>query len=204
MMTLYYSPGACSLSPHIALCEAGLPAQFVKVDLGSKQMDNGGGFLTVNPKGYVPALRLDDGQVLTEGPAIVQYIADRAPEKQLVPAAGSMERYRLMEWLNFISSELHKSFGALFNPNAPEEWKKLVREMLAKRFQYVSEQLGDKPYLMGDTFTVADGYLFTVMSWSSFLNFDLSPWPKLVAYSKRVAERPAVHQALVEEGLLQS
>lgn len=202
MTTLYYSPGACSLSPHIALCEAGLPVKLVKVDLGSKQMEGGGDFLSINPKGYVPALQLDDGQVLTEGPAIVQYIADQVPAKQLVPAPGSMARYRLVEWMNFISSELHKGFSPLFNPNTPADWKKIVMEQLAGRCQYVSASLGDKPYLMGDTFTVADGYLFTVLGWGNTVGFDIAPWPNLVAFRERVASRPAVHQALLEEGLI--
>ncbi len=202
MLTLYYSPGACSLSPHIALCEAGLPVELVKVDLSTKQMDGGGDFRTINPKGYVPALKLDDGQILTEGPAIVQYIADQVAEKRLVPAPGTMERYRLVEWMNFISTELHKGIAPLFNPKAPEEWKLLVKEQLAVRLQYVSEQLGDKPYLMGYIFTVADGYLFTVLGWDKYAGFDISHWPTLVAYRERVAARPAVHQALLAEGLI--
>lgn len=202
MLTLYYSPGACSLSPHIALCESGLPFKLVKVDLGSKKMEDGGDFLAINPKGYVPLLQLDDGQFLSEGPAIVQFIADKVPDKRLAPAPGTMERYRLVEWMNYISTELHKGFSPLFNPKAPDEWKGMVKEQLAARFQYVSEQLGDKPYLMGDTFTVADGYLFTMMGWGGHVGFDTSRWPNLTLFRERMAARPAVHQALVEEGLI--
>ena len=202
MMKLYYSPGACSLSPHIALREAGLSAEYVKVDLGGKKLDNGEDYRGINPKGYVPALELDDGQLLTEGPAIVQYLADRVPEKQLAPPAGSMARYRLMEWLNYISTELHKGFGALFNSTAPEAWKSVVKERLAERLQYVSGELGDNPFLMGEKFTVADGYLFTVLSWGPHVGIDISRWPTLATYVSRVASRPAVHAALVEEGLL--
>jgi glutathione S-transferase len=200
-MKLYYSPGACSLSPHIALCEAGLPVELVRVDLATKKTADGGDFLAVNPDGYVPVLQLDDGSLLSEGPAIVQYIADRAPEKQLAPANGTLARYRLQSRLNFISTELHKSFSPLFNPAAGADWKEAARKTIAERLDHLQGRLtGD--YLLGDQFTVADGYLFTVLGWSKYVKFDLSPWPTLGAYLGRIAARPAVQQALREEGLI--
>ena len=201
-MKLYYKAGACSLSPHIVLREAGLNFELESVDLATKKTGSGGDYLSFNPKGYVPALLLDDGQLLTEGPAIVQYLADRAPEKQLAPAAGTMERYRLMEMLNFISTEMHKGFGALFNPKSPEEWKGVVKELLAKRIAVVAKQLEGRDYLMGAQFTVADAYLFTVLNWAGFVKVDLSPWPVIAAYMARVAARPAVQAALKAEGLI--
>lgn len=155
-MKLYFAPGACSLSPHIALREAGLPFTAVKVNVTTKEMEGGGDYRTVNPKGYVPALGLDDGGVLTEGPAIVQYIADRAPASKLAPANGTIERYRLQEWLNFITSELHKQFSPLFDASYPEELKARQRERIGGRLEWVAQQLGNQPYLMGETFTVAD------------------------------------------------
>jgi glutathione S-transferase len=201
-MKLYFSPGACSLSPHIALREAGLTFDTMKVDLATKQVADGTDFKAINPKGYVPVLQLDDGSVLTEGPAIVQYIADQAPVSKLAPAAGTLERYRLMEWLNYITSEMHKSFSPLFNPQASDELKTLVRDALAQRFDYLSTQLQGKPYLMGETFTVADGYLFTVLGWTVPTQIDLSKWPVLTAYVDRIAARPAVRAAMQAEGLL--
>ncbi|APR78781.1 Glutathione S-transferase [Minicystis rosea] len=201
-MKLYYSPGACSLSPHIVLREAGLPFELQRVDTRSKQLKGGGDFTEINDKGMVPALQLDDGSVLTEGPAIVQFLADQKPETGLVPKAGTMERYRLAEWLNFISTELHKGFTPLFNPATPEEYKLMVREALAKRFGLVQKRLEGKTWAMGDQFTVADAYLFTVLSWTKFVGVDLSPWPVLVAYLERVAARPTVTEALVAEGLV--
>jgi glutathione S-transferase len=200
-MKLYYSPGACSLSPHIVLNEGGFSYDTERVDLASGKTETGADYRAVNPNGYVPALLLDDGQVLTEGPAIVQYLADRVPEKRLAPPAGTMERYRLMEWLNFISTELHKDFGALFNPQAPEEWKMAVKAQLAQRIGHVSQRLEGKTYIMGDDFTVADAYLFTVLGWGQYVGLDLSPWPMLAAYLGRVAARPAVQAALKAEGL---
>ena len=200
-MKLYYSPGACSLSPHIVLNEGGFSYDTERVDLASGKTETGADYRAVNPNGYVPALLLDDGQVLTEGPAIVQYLADRVPEKRLAPPAGTMERYRLMEWLNFISTELHKGFGALFNPQAPEEWKTAVKAQLAQRIGHVSQRLEGKTYIMGDDFTVADAYLFTVLGWGQYVGLDLSPWPMLAAYLGRVAARPAVQAALKAEGL---
>lgn len=201
-MKLYYSPGACSLSPHIALREAGLAFELAKTDLYSKQMENGGDYREINPKGYVPALILDDGQMLTEGPAIVQYIADRVPEKNLAPPAGTMERYRLQEWLNYITSELHKSFSPLFNKQASEDWKAAARALLERRIAFVAKALESRSWLMGDTFTVADCYLFTVLSWAAMVKLDLSGWPSVTAYLARVRERPAVREALKAEGLL--
>ncbi len=198
-MKLYFSPSACSLSPHIVLREAGLEFELEKVDLRSKQTAGGVDFKTVNPKGSVPALALDDGQVLTEGPAVVQYLADLVPEKQLAPAAGSMARYRLMEWLNFISTELHKGFSPLFNPAMPAEAKKLTLERLVSRFDYLETQLQSSGYLLGSQFTVADAYLFTILRWSTMFELDLSRWLAIEAYFKRVSERPAVQAALAAE-----
>ncbi len=201
-MKLYFSPGACSLSPHIALREAGLGFDLEQVDLKAKTTKSGGDFKSINPKGQVPTLELDDGEVLTEGPAIVQYIADRKPESKLAPAAGTMERYRLQEWLNYITSEMHKGFSPLFNPNAPDQWKQVVKDMLAQRFDVLSKKLEGKPYLMGATFTVADAYLFTILGWGKYHNIDYGKWPVLQAYQARIAERPAVQAALKAEGLL--
>jgi glutathione S-transferase len=202
-MKLYFSPGACSLSAHIALCESGLPFESEQVALSNKQTKSGVDFTTINPKGYVPALQIGEGQVLTEGVAIVQYIADQKPETHLAPAAGTLDRYRLQEWLTFISSEIHKGFSPLFNPKVPDEYKAIARENLARRFSQLSEMIGSKTYVMGDTFTVADGYLFTILNWANFVKVDLSPYPVLVAYQGRVAQRPAVQAALRAEGLLQ-
>lgn len=202
-MKLYYSPGACSLSPHIVLEEGIFRYENERVDLTSGKTETGADYRTINPNGYVPALLLDDGQVLTEGPAIVQYLADRAPETRLAPPVGSMERYRLMEWLNFISTELHKSFGTLFIPQVPEAWKDLVKVQLARRFDHVNSRLDGKVWLMGDDFTVVDAYLFTVLGWGNYVGVDLAPWPNLVAYQGRVAARPAVQAALKAEGLIE-
>lgn len=198
-MKLFFSPSACSLSPHIVAREAGLDLTLERVNMGSKKLSTGDDFNAVNPKGYVPTLELDDGSFLTEGPAIVQYLADKKPESKLVPAAGTMERYRLQEWLNFISTELHKGFSPLFNPNAPAEWKTAVIAKLGERFDYVSARLEGHSYLTGDNFTVADAYLFTVLRWTAFVGIDLGKWPTLQAYVARVGERPAVQAALEAE-----
>lgn len=198
-MKLYFAPGACSLSPHIVLREAGLPFQLEKVDLRSKQTASGTDYRTVNPKGSVPALALDDGQVLTEGPTVVQYLADLVPEKQLAPAAGSMERYRLMEWLNFISTELHKGFSPLFNPAMPQEAKQLTMERLLSRLDYLETRLGGDGFLLGAQFTVADAYLFVILRWGRAFEIDLARWPGIEAYFKRVEQRPAVQAALAAE-----
>ncbi len=201
-MKLYFSPGACSLSPHIALRESGLPFDIDQVDLASKQTKSGADFRTINPKGYVPALRLDDGQVLTEAAVIVQYIADRKPEAKLAPPAGTRERYRLEEWLNFIATEMHKGLSPLFNPNVPEAWQKVIKDNIATRFDFLTKSLQGKPYLMGESFSVADGYLFTILNWTNFVKIDLGKWPALKAYLERVAARPAVRAALKAEGLV--
>ena len=200
-MKLYYSPGACSLSPHIVLCEAGLPHELIKVDLKTKKTEHGDDFNAINPKGYVPTLVTDSGEVLTEGPAIVQYLADLAPAKKLAPTAGTMDRVRLQEWLNFISTEMHKSFSPLFR-NAPAEWQEVVRATLAARFSNLATVLEKQPYLLGSDFSVADAYLFTVLNWSKWVKIDLAPWPALIAFQARVAARPGVQQALKKEGLL--
>jgi glutathione S-transferase len=202
-MKLYYSPGACSLSPHIVLRESGLKFDTVLASTKSHKLQDGTDYYTINPKGYVPLLELDDGQRLSEGPAIVQYIADQVPASGLAPAAGTMARYRLMEWLNFISTELHKSFSPLFTPGMPEEAKALYRERLLGRFKYLDQQLEGKSYLMGDGFTVADAYLFTVSSWCKHVGVDISGLANLGAYIGRVAARPAVQAAMRAEGLIQ-
>jgi glutathione S-transferase len=201
-MKLYYSPGACSLSPHIVMLEAGLDATLIKVDTKTHKTQDGGDFYALNPKGYVPLLELDDGQRLSEGPVIVQYIADRKPASRLAPAAGTMERYRLQEWLNFITSELHKQFGPLFQATTPAEYKETLKEKISKRFDWVSSELEGKDYLMGSTFTVADAYFFTMLHWTKFVGIDLARWPVLVAYQARVAARPKVREALLAEGLI--
>lgn len=198
-MKLYYTPGACSLSPHIALREAGLNFDLVKVDLGSKETSEGGDYRKVNPKGYVPALTLDNGQTLTEGPAIVQWIADQRPSMGLAPANGTFERYKLQEWLNFITSEMHKSFGSLFNKALPDEAKKMTKDRIATRLKWLEEQF-KTDYLTGSRFTVADGYLFVVLGWAKYLDIDLKPYPKIQAYMDRIAARPKVKEALAAEG----
>jgi glutathione S-transferase len=201
-MKLYYAPGACSLSPHIVLCEGGLNADLEQVDLRTKKTKSGADYTSINPKGQVPALVLDNGQVLTEGPAIVQYLADQKPDSGLAPRNGTVERYRLQEWLNFITSELHKTFGVLFQPTTPEDYKSIARDNLAKRFAYVDEQLGHGgPYLMGSQFTVADAYMCVMCTWAGFTKIDLGQWPNLNAYAARVGQRPRVKDALIEEGL---
>lgn len=198
-MKLFFSPGACSLSPHIALREAGLSFEIEKVDLKAKKYAKDRDFTKINPKGYVPALQFEDGGVLTEGPAIVQWIADQVPEKHLAPASGTMERYHLIEWLNFISTELHKQFSPLFNPANPDDLKERQRDLLARRFDYIQGAMGANLYLMGETFTVADCYLFTVLGWSKYVGIDLAKWPQLAAYVERVAARPKVQAALAAE-----
>jgi glutathione S-transferase len=201
-MKLYYSPGACSLSPHIVASEAGIPIELEKVDLGTKKTQSGKDYLTINPKGYVPALALDDGSVLTEGLAIVQYLADQKPATRLAPPAGTIERYRLQEWLGFIATELHKSFGPLFNKATPEETKKTSRTNIAKRLDYLNTRLGSLKYLMGDAFSVADAYAFTIIGWANHVGIDLKAYPNVAAYMARVGERPKVQATLKAEGLL--
>lgn len=202
-MKLYYVPGACSLAPHIALREAGLAFDIDKVDPATKVTAGGEDYMKVNPKGSVPAIKLGDGNVLTEAGMLVQFIADQKPESGLAPKHGTMERYRMMEWLNFIATELHKNFGPLWNPNAPTESKEQAKNMLAKRFDTLEAHFATKPFLMGESFTVADGYLFTVVNWSNFVKLDLSKWPKLGEFLGRVASRPKVQEALKAEGLIQ-
>ncbi len=201
-MKLYYSPGACSLSPHIVAREAGLDVEIVLASTKTHQLQDGTDFYTLNPKGYVPLLELDNGQRLSEGPAIVQYLADLAPGSGLAPANGTMERYRLQEWLNFITSELHKGFSPLFNPAMPEEAKAQFRTKLLDRLKWVDAQLEGRSYLMGETFTVADAYLFTVTGWGRLVGVDVSPFAQLVTFRERVAARPAVQEAMKQEGLL--
>jgi len=203
-MKLYFSPGACSLSPHIVASEAGLPLTLVRVDTKKKTTAYGDDYWSINPKGYVPLLELDDGTRLAEGPAIVQYLADKAPGSRLAPAHGTLDRYKLQEWLNFITSEIHKQFSPLFDPNMPEEIKAKFRDKLAGRFDWLTQQLGEQEYLMGSTFTVADAYLFTVLNWTQWTGIDLARWPALQRYVTRVASRPAVQDALKKEGLLKS
>ncbi len=201
-MKLYYSNGACSLSPHIALREAGLPFELVRASTKTHQLDDGTDYYTINPKGAVPLLELDNGERLSEGPAIVQYIADLAPASKLAPTNGTFERARLQEWLNYITSELHKGFAPLFNPATPDAYKPIATENLHKKFSYVDGKLAGRNYLMGDTFTVADGYLFTVASWAGYVKLDLTPYKNLAAFVARVGARPKVQEALRAEGLL--
>ena len=202
-MKLYYVPAACSLSVQIALHEAGIPHEIEKVDGRTKKTADGGDYLAVNPRGQVPALILDDGSLMTEGPALVQYIADMKPERNLMPAAGTMARYRFLEWLNYLTSELHQRFYPLFVfPKFPEDVIDALKGDLTKRLAFVSQKLGDQAYLMGDQFTVADGYLFTMLRWTAFVKMDLAQWPNLSAYCERVAARPAVYAAMCAAGLI--
>ncbi|MEN3278722.1 MAG: glutathione S-transferase [Massilia sp.] len=200
-MKLYFSPGACSLSPHIVLLEAGLAFTTERVDLREKRTAGGEDFRAINPKGYVPALALDDGTLLTEGPAIVQYLADLAPAAGLLPAVGNVERYKVIGWLNYISTELHKNFSPLFNPAASEDMRAHARKMLSLRLDYVARQLQEREFL-GTRFSVADAYLFTVLGWADRVQVSLAEWPVLEAYRARIAQRPAVVQAMRAEGLV--
>ena len=201
-MKLYYTPGACSLASHIVLCETGLPYALERVDLRNKTIADGRDFRVINPLGYVPALELNNGEILTEGSAILFYLADLAPATQLVPPAGEVARYRLLAWLNFIGSELHKNFSPLFGKNTPEEYKANVIERLASRFAHVDGVLAYTPYLAGEHFSIADAYLFVVSNWAQPTGFDLSPYSHLLAFRDRVLARPSVQQAMREEGLL--
>jgi glutathione S-transferase len=201
-MRLYYSPGACSLSPHIVAREVGLDIELDRVNFADgRKTEDGSTLNEVNPKGYVPALRLDDGQVLTEGVTIVQYLADQAPEKHLLPERGSMPYYHALEWLTFISSELHKSFSPLFNPQITDDAKKAAVEKIQKRYAYVEEALDGKQYLLGDTFCIADAYLYTILRWTPRAGIDLSAYPNITEYMERMHARPGVQKALSEEGL---
>lgn len=201
-MKLYYSPGACSLSPHIALQEAGLAFEPVMASTKSHKLQDGTDYYGINPLGYVPLLELDDGTTLREGPAIVQYIADLAPTKNLAPAAGTLQRYRLQEWLTFIGTEIHKSFSPLFNPAMPEEAKTISKDKLKSRYQWLDKQLEGREFLMGEHFTVADGYLFTVTNWAKPTGVDLSSLPNVLAWHERIGQRPAVQAAMKAEGLI--
>jgi glutathione S-transferase len=203
-MKLYYSPGACSLSPHIVLLEAGLAHDLVKVDLRAKKLEDGGDYLQVNPKGQVPSLVLDNGELVTEGPVIVQMLADQAPDKRLAPGRDSAERYKLQEWLNYITTELHKNIGPMFSPLLPEEARGFFRDRAMAKFKYIDGKLAGHDYLMGKQFSVADAYLFVMLSWAERLKFDLSGLTNLQAYMKRVAARPKVQEALAREGLLKA
>jgi len=201
MLKLYYVPGTCALCPHIVLHETGVSFATEKVDPKNKNTESGQDYNAINPKSYVPALVMNNGQLLTEVAVIVQYIADLAPGKNLAAPAGTLERYRLQEWLNFVSSEIHKGFSPLFNPGVPEETKTLFKERLAARLNVLAKTLGGNDYLMGQSFTVADAYLYTVLRWSPRVNMDLSPWPVLKDYMARIAARPAVKAALSDQGL---
>ena len=203
-MKLYFSPGACSLSPHIVAQEVGIPLTLVKVDTQKKTLADGGDYWAVNPKGYVPAMELDNGELLTEGPTIVQYLADKKPDAKLLPPAGTMERYRVQEMLGYINSEIHKTYSPLFRPTTTPELRKDREEYLRKRYGLVEKQLAKGPYLFGEQFTVADAYLFTVTNWANFVKLDLSEFPNLLAFQARVAARPGVQAALVAEGLRQA
>jgi glutathione S-transferase len=200
-MKLYFSPGVCSMASHIALREAGIAFDPVKVDLRTHKTADGADFYQINPKGYVPVLQFDDGELLTEGPAVLQYIADLKPQAKLAPPAGSMERYRLQEWLAFISSEIHKSYSVLFNPSSTEDTKIATRAKLGTRYAWVNQSLGSKPYLLGESFSVADAYLFTVSTWAKRHGIDLSQWPAVKALIDRVAARPKVQETLQAEGI---
>jgi glutathione S-transferase len=203
-MKLYFSPGACSLSPHIVAREAGIELTLVKVDGAAKKTQDGADFWAINPKGYVPALELDNGEILTEGPAIVQYLADLKPETKLAPANGTLARYRVQEMLGYINSEIHKTYSPLFSQKTVPETRQEREEYLRKRYALLDKALEGKQYLFGDTFTVADAYLFTVTNWAKFVKLDLSAYPNVLAFHERVGGRPAVQAALVAEGLRQA
>ena len=203
-MKLYYSPGACSMSPHIALLEAGLPFDLVKVDLKAKKLENGDDYLAINPKGQVPALGLDSGELITEGPVIVPYIADQAAAAKLAPANGTAERRQLQEWLGFINGELHKNFSPLFQPVFDDTVKGFFRTRLTSKFKFVDGALAGHDYLLGKDFTVADGYLFVMLKWADRMNLDLAEFGNLTTYKARVAARPKVQEALVSEGLMKA
>lgn len=200
MFKLYYAPGACSLAPHLVLQELKLPFKLMPVDLRAKTY-SGGDFKAINPKGSVPALQLDNGEVLTEAGVILQYVADQAPDANLIPRCGTWERYRVQEWLNFISTEVHKGFGPLWNPDTPEAYKQIAIQNLSQRFDHINAQLGKADYLMGPSYTVADAYLFTVANWSRFFKLDLSPWPHVQKFLERVKQRPATIAAFAAEKL---
>lgn len=202
-MKLYYSPGACSLSPHIVACEAELPLELIKVDLQSKSTETGEDYRQINPSGYVPTLILDDGNKLTEGPAIVQYLGDQAPAKKLVPDSGTFKRYQLQQWLNFIATEIHKSFSPLFNPAASDAVKQAAVDLLTRRLETVADHLAAPGFLLGDDFTAADAYLFVTLSWGQYVDFNIARWPALMRYVDTISARPAVQKAMRDEGLIE-
>lgn len=201
-MKLYFSPGACSLGPHIALMEAGFKFEAKRVDLKTKEIAGGGDFYKINLKGYVPTLELDNGEIISEGAVILQYIADQKPEKNLIPKFGTFERYRAQEWLNYIATEVHKGFSPLWHPKFSEETKKIASEALFKKFDFLDNRFKNNSYLLGEQFSVADAYLFNVVSWTNFLKMDISQFKNLSAFMKRISERPAVREAMIAEGLI--
>lgn len=201
-MKLYYAPGTCSLAPHIILRETNTPFELVKTDIRAKKTEDGRNFLDINPNGYVPVLELDDGTRLTEGAAIMQFIADRADATSIAPPNGTLERYKMQSWLNFISTELHKGFSPLFNPNMPENGKAVARENLLKRIKFVDEHLAKNEFLMGNSYTVPDAYAFAVLSWTRPLKIDISEFKNVTNYLAKIAERPAVKAAMKAEGLI--
>ena len=203
-MKLYYAPGACSLAPHILAREAGLDLDLVRVDLATKRTEAGDDFAAINPKGAVPALLLDDGSLLTEAAIVLQYLADLRPEAHLVPAHGSLERYRLLVWVNYVATELHKGFGPLWKQDTPAEMRRIVKDQLAAKFSYLDRELASRDFLAGDAFTIADAYAFTILGWAKFMAIDLARWPNLSAYVARIAARPKVREALVAEGLAEA
>jgi glutathione S-transferase len=203
-MKLYYSPGACSLAPHIVAREAGLSLDLEKIDLANRTTASGRSYLEVNPKGYVPALQVEDGTVMTEVSALIQYLADQAPQAGLIPAAGTPERYKVLEWIGFIATEIHKGFGPLWNPTTPDAVKQATKERLFQRFAYVDQQLDGRSNLTGERLTVADAYLFVVVNWTNFHGLSLGDYPNLAAFMERVAARPKVQDALQAEGLLKA
>jgi len=200
-MKLYYSSGACSLAPHIVASEAGVPIDLVKVDLGSHKLEDGTDFYSVNPRGYVPVLKLDDGNVMTEASVLVQFIADQKPDSNILPKMGTMERYKAMQWLAFIATELHKQFGPLFDKSTPEATQNALKAKIMKRLGELDEHLKSNDFILGKTFSAADAYAFTIVNWTNFMNMDLKPFPAVQGWFARVAQRPKVHAALVAEGL---
>ena len=203
MLKLYYSPGACSQAAHIILHETGFSHDSIRVDLKSKSIEDGSDYLRINPKGAVPALELSNGEVLTENSVILQYLGDRAGTPDLFPPLGDFRRYRVLEWLNFIATELHKGFGPLSNPTATAEWKQATRELLGGKFDFVERELGAGPFLMGDRFTLPDAYLFVMLSWAARHRIELDRWPGLAGFRQRMMQRPSVRQVLEFEGLVE-
>ena len=204
MLKLYYSPGACSQAAHIVLHETGFSHDSIRVDLRAKTIEDGSDYRRINPKGAVPALELENGEVLSENAVILQYLGDRSGSSDLLPPLGDFRRYRVLEWLNFVATELHKGFGPLWNPAAASEWKQAARDQLGKKFDFVEQQLGDGPFLTGDAFTIADAYLFVMLGWTAMHDIDLARWPGLTAFQERAAQRPSVRQVLQFEGLAET